>query len=54
MYAIRSYYAQFTESVRNNTQNDFLNFYQMIDVLIIDDVQEFAGKEKTQNTFFHT
>ncbi|WP_430931433.1 chromosomal replication initiator protein DnaA [Saccharicrinis sp. 156] len=44
---------QFTESVRNNTQNDFLNFYQMIDVLIIDDVQEFAGKEKTQNTFFH-
>lgn len=44
---------QFTESVRNNTQNDFLNFYQMIDVLIIDDVQEFAGKTKTQNTFFH-
>jgi chromosomal replication initiator protein len=44
---------QFTESVRNNTQNDFLNFYQMIDVLIIDDVHEFAGKEKTQNTFFH-
>ncbi|WP_075602518.1 chromosomal replication initiator protein DnaA [Saccharicrinis aurantiacus] len=44
---------QFTESVRNNTVNDFLNFYQMIDVLIIDDVQEFAGKEGTQNTFFH-
>ncbi len=44
---------QYTESVRNNTVNDFLNFYQMIDVLIIDDVQEFAGKEGTQNTFFH-
>lgn len=44
---------QFTESVRNNTQNDFLNFYQMIDVLIIDDIQELAGKVKTQNTFFH-
>jgi chromosomal replication initiator protein len=44
---------QFTESVRNNTQNDFLNFYQMIDVLIVDDIQELAGKEKTQNTFFH-
>ncbi len=44
---------QFTDSVRNNSQNDFLNFYQMIDVLIIDDVQEFAGKTKTQNTFFH-
>ena len=44
---------QFTESVRCNSQNDFLHFYQMIDVLIIDDVQEFAGKTKTQNTFFH-
>jgi len=44
---------QFVESIRNNTRNDFLHFYQMIDVLIIDDVHEFAGKEKTQDTFFH-
>lgn len=44
---------QFVESIRNNTKNDFLHFYQMIDVLIIDDVHEFAGKEKTQDTFFH-
>jgi chromosomal replication initiator protein len=44
---------QYTESTRNNTRNDFLHFYQMIDVLIIDDVHEFAGKEKTQETFFH-
>ena len=44
---------QYTDSVRNNTQNDFLNFYQTIDVLIIDDIQEFAGKTGTQNTFFH-
>ena len=44
---------QYTESVRNNTQNDFMNFYQLIDVLIIDDIQEFAGKTGTQNTFFH-
>ena len=44
---------QFTEAVRNNNRNDFLHFYQMIDVLILDDVQEFAGKEKTQETFFH-
>ena len=36
-----------------NKLTDFLNFYQMIDVLIIDDVQEFAGKEGTQNAFFH-
>lgn len=44
---------QFIESVRNNSQNDFIHFYQMIDVLIIDDVQFFAGKEKTQDVFFH-
>ncbi len=44
---------QFVESIRNNTRNDFLHFYQMIDVLIIDDVHEFAGKEKTQDIFFH-
>jgi chromosomal replication initiator protein len=44
---------QFVESVRNNSKNDFLHFYQMIDVLILDDVHEFAGKEKTQDTFFH-
>lgn len=44
---------QFVESIRNNNKNDFLHFYQMIDVLIVDDVHEFAGKEKTQDVFFH-
>ncbi len=44
---------QFVESVRNNNKNDFLHFYQMIDVLIIDDIHELAGKEKTQEIFFH-
>lgn len=44
---------QYTDSVRHNTLNDFLHFYQMMDVLILDDVQELIGKEKTQNTFFH-
>ena len=44
---------QYTDSVRHNTTNDFINFYQTIDVLIIDDIQEFAGVTKTQNTFFH-
>lgn len=44
---------QFVESIRNNNKNDFMHFYQMIDVLIIDDIHEFAGKEKTQDTFFH-
>lgn len=44
---------QFQQATLNNTRNDFLHFYQMIDVLIIDDVQEFEGKEKSQDTFFH-
>ena len=44
---------QFTEAILNNKINDFLNFYKMIDVLIIDDIHEFAGKKGTQNTFFH-
>ena len=44
---------QFMESIRNNTRNDFVYFYQMIDVLIIDDIHELAGKERTQDIFFH-
>ena len=44
---------QFTDAIRKNTINDFLNFYQNIDVLILDDIQEMIGLDKTQNTFFH-
>ena len=44
---------QYIDSVRNNNQNDFIHFYQMIDVLMIDDIQFLAGKEKTQDIFFH-
>lgn len=44
---------QYTNSVRNNKVNDFIRFYQAIDVLILDDIQEFASLTKTQNTFFH-
>ena len=44
---------QYIDSVRNNNQNDFIHFYQMIDVLMIDDIQFLAGKEKTQDVFFH-
>ncbi|GAB4257735.1 MAG: chromosomal replication initiator protein DnaA [Vicingaceae bacterium] len=44
---------QFIDAVRNNEQNDFVHFYQMIDVLIIDDVQFLAGKPRTQDVFFH-
>lgn len=44
---------QYTDATRFNTVNDFINFYQGIDILIIDDIQELAGLIKTQNTFFH-
>jgi len=47
------FHTQFVEAVMNNNRNDFIHFYQMIDVLIIDDVHEFIGKEKTQDIFFH-
>lgn len=43
---------QYVDSLKNNTFNDFLHFYQMIDVLIMDDVQFLAGKDKTQDVFF--
>lgn len=46
--------AQYTDAVRKKEVNDFIHFYQMMDVLIIDDIQEFAGnKPGTQNTFFN-
>jgi chromosomal replication initiator protein len=44
---------QFIDAIKNGTTNDFIHFYQMIDVLIIDDVQFFSGKDKTQDVFFH-
>ena len=43
---------QFIDAIKNHTTNDFVHFYQMVDVLIIDDVQFFAGKERTQDVFF--
>ena len=36
-----------------NTLNDFIHFYQLIDVLIVDDIQFLSGKVKTQDAFFH-
>lgn len=44
---------QFIDAVRNSNQNDFIHFYQMIDVLIVDDIHSLAGKPKTQDVFFH-
>ena len=44
---------QYTDAVRHNKVNDFIRFYQTIDTLILDDVQELSGKMQTQTTFFH-
>ncbi len=44
---------QFIDAVKNSNQNDFIHFYQMIDVLIVDDIHSLANKPKTQDVFFH-
>ena len=44
---------QFIDSLRENKLKDFTKFYINVDCLIIDDVQFFKGKEKTQEVFFH-
>lgn len=49
----RLFQTQYTDAVLHNASNDFINFYQSIDMLIVDDIQEWAGKAKTLNTFFH-
>lgn len=48
----RLFQVQYTDSVRRNMTNDFINFYQSLDVLIVDDIQEWAT-ERTVDTFFH-
>ena len=49
----RLFQIQFTDSVRSNTTNDFINYYQSIDTLIVDDIQEWVSSPKTLDTFFH-
>lgn len=49
----RLFQVQYTDAVRQNSFNDFIHFYQTIDVLIVDDIQEWIGLDKTQQTFFH-
>ncbi|MEO6690783.1 MAG: chromosomal replication initiator protein DnaA [Saprospiraceae bacterium] len=44
---------QFIQAIRNNSTNDFAMQFQNIDVLLIDDIQYFAGKAGTQEIFFH-
>ena len=49
----RLFQVQFTDAVRQNTTNDFINFYQTLDVLIVDDIQEWTHAPKTLDTFFY-
>ncbi len=50
----QKFQAQYTSAMQRKEINDFIHFYQMIDVLIVDDIQEFSGnKPGTQNTFFN-
>lgn len=49
----RLFQVQYTDAVRQNKSNDFIHFYQTIDVLIVDDIQEWASSPKTLDTFFH-
>ena len=49
----RLFQTQYTDAILHNASNDFINFYQTIDMLIVDDIQDWAGKAKTLNTFFH-
>jgi chromosomal replication initiator protein len=51
--AAEKFTQQYIESVKKNTRNDFIHFYQLLDVLIIDDVQFLSGKAGTQDVFFH-
>jgi chromosomal replication initiator protein len=49
----RLFQVQYTDAVRQNKVNEFIQFYQTIDVLIVDDIQEWATATKTLDTFFH-
>jgi chromosomal replication initiator protein len=45
---------EFVDAIQSDRINDFINLYRSMDVLIVDDIQFFSGKEKTQDSFFHT
>lgn len=49
----RLFQVQYTNAVLQNSVNEFITFYQTIDMLIVDDIQEWVNAEKTQETFFH-
>ena len=45
---------EYVSALQTNRFSEFTEYYRSMDVLIIDDIQFFAGKEKTQDNFFHT
>jgi chromosomal replication initiator protein len=45
---------EFVEAIQSDRVNEFSYFYRSVDLLIVDDIQFFSGKEKTQDNFFHT
>ena len=51
--AMNKFQAQYQVAAINKSIPDFIRFYQAIDVLILDDIQELAGKPGTQNAFFN-
>ena len=51
--SMNKFQAQFQTAYKNGEITDFIHFYQMVDVLIIDDIQELTGKTVTQNAFFN-
>ncbi len=50
---MNKFQAQFQTAYKKGEIPDFIHFYQMIDVLLIDDIQELTGKTGTQNAFFN-
>jgi len=51
--SMNKFQAQYQIAVKNGEIPDFIHFYQMIDLLIIDDIQELSGKTGTQTAFFN-
>ncbi|MDD6518044.1 MAG: chromosomal replication initiator protein DnaA [Prevotella sp.] len=49
----RLFQVQYSNAVLHNSVNDFIGFYQSIDMIIVDDIQEWVGKSSTLNTFFY-
>ena len=50
---IEKFTNQVIQAIKSHSVNDFMNFYQMVDTLIVDDIQFLAGRPKTQDLFFN-